>query len=54
MVIVIKKNTPLEKIKKQLSDLKPKKVLKAKKYLGTIKLKESPLKIQKELRDEWE
>ncbi len=30
------------------------KVLKAKKYCGTLKLKEDPLVIQKRLRDEWE
>lgn len=53
MIIVIKKGTPLEEIKQQLKNLKPKKVLKTKKYLGVIKLKESPLEIQKKMRGEW-
>lgn len=53
MVIVIEQGTTKEKLELLLKKLKIKKGVSTKKYCGVIKLKENPLKIQKQLRDEW-
>jgi hypothetical protein len=53
MVIVIEQGTTKEKLEKLLKRMKLKKGVNTKKYCGVIKLKENPLHIQKQLRDEW-
>jgi hypothetical protein len=53
MVIVIEQGTTQEKLEILLKKLKIKKGVDTKKYCGVIHLKESPLQIQKKLRDEW-
>jgi hypothetical protein len=55
MTIVLKKGMSNEQIDNQIkaskrSDKKPDLA----KYVGTIKLREDPLKIQKSMRDEWD
>lgn len=53
MTVVIDKNTSPEKIKKLLEKVSPKlKTVNTTKYLGKIKWKGDPLKIQRQLRDE--
>lgn len=53
--MVIKEGTSWETIQKHLNKLKSKRTLKTSKYKGgVIRLKESPLEIQKKMRDEWE
>ena len=57
MVLVLKKGASkkeLEAIEKKLYSKKAAKGFNAKKYNGILKLKEDPLTIQKQLRDEWE
>ncbi len=58
MVLILKKGASkkeIEVLREKLSSLPGrKKTMEAHKYLGTIKLKEDPLVIQKKLRDEWE
>lgn len=55
MVMIIKEGASLETIRKHLNKIKSKKTLKTSQYKGgVIKLKESPLEIQKKMRDEWE
>jgi hypothetical protein len=55
MVTTIKPKTKKDEIKKLLSLTKPDyKVLDSSKYSGKIKVKKSPLSIQRKLRDEWE
>lgn len=44
----------MKEIEAQLEQLPQPKQMEAKKYCGTIRLKEDPLVIQKKLRDEWE
>ncbi len=44
----------IEEIEKKLYKGTGKSGFNAKKYNGTIKLKNDPLKIQKQLRNEWE
>jgi hypothetical protein len=54
MVLVLKKGASkkeMETISKKLQIVKG---VDTKKYCGSIKLKEDPLKIQKKMRDEWE
>lgn len=53
MVIVIEQGTSKEKLERLLKKMKTKKGVNTKKYCGVIKLKEDPLQIQKQLRDEW-
>ena len=55
MTIILKKGTSREEIDAQVKaaqSTKPKHDFK--KYVGALKLKEDPLKIQKRMRDEWE
>ena len=44
----------MELLNEKLSHLPVRKKLDSKKYCGVIKLKEDPLIIQKQLRNEWE
>lgn len=54
MVTIISRKTGTEKINKLLASISNKeKYLKASKYSGKLKLKETPLTIQKKLRNEW-
>ncbi|MGY6522217.1 MAG: hypothetical protein ACXIUD_10830 [Mongoliitalea sp.] len=53
MVIVLKKGSDRKEIEKALSKVKSKRKFDAYKYCGTVILKEDPLEIQKEMRDEW-
>ncbi|WP_157585152.1 hypothetical protein [Runella zeae] len=55
MTIILKKGISREEIDAQLKAVqsaKPKHDFK--KYVGALKLKENPLKIQKRMRDEWD
>ncbi len=54
MTRIIKKNLSKEAIDAILRELYSYKKFDAKKYCGVIQLKQSPLEIQKNLRDEWE
>jgi hypothetical protein len=55
MVTTIKSKTKKDEIKKLLSLKKTEyKVLDSSKYSAKIKIKKSPLVIQKKLREEWE
>lgn len=57
MNLILKKGASKEEIKaieEKLLLLTGKKKMEAKKYSGTIQLKEDPLVIQKKLRNEWE
>jgi hypothetical protein len=54
MVTVINRKTRKEKIKELLTAINEKeKLLLTSKYSGKLKLKKSPLAIQKKLRNEW-
>ncbi len=56
MVLILKKGSSeeeMQSIKKKLQKKSRKAGINVKKYSGTIKLKDDPLKIQKKLRDEW-
>jgi hypothetical protein len=54
MVTTIKPKTKKDEIKKLLtSKTTDSKVLDSSKYLGKIKIKKSPVAIQRKLRDEW-
>lgn len=56
MVLVLKKGAgkkEIAAIRKKLERRRAKGVA-TRKYLGTIKLKEDPLAIQKKMRDEWQ
>ena len=57
MVTIIKRGSTKEEIKAKLDLLnteKKQKGIDLNKFCGTIKLKEDPLKLQKQWRDEWE
>lgn len=60
MIVTIDGNSSPEEIEKALRKLhtagnkKAHKVFDAFKYCGIIKLKEDPMAIQKQMRDEWE
>ncbi len=57
MVLVLKKNASKQEIaalEKKLYGRSAPGGFNAKKYNGVLKLKEDPLAIQKQLRDEWE
>jgi hypothetical protein len=54
MVLVLKKGASKKEMDNISSKLQVVKGVNTKKYCGTIKLKEDPLTIQKQMRDEWE
>lgn len=54
MTIVIKKSFDKEQIQELLGELSHGSKFDIKRFCGILKLKESPLEIQKKLRDEWE
>jgi len=54
MVTVVKKGASIKAIEDLLKKLKSKKAFNSHRHNGVINLKESPLKIQQKLRDEWE
>lgn len=53
MVTIIKKGDTGISVSKKLGQVSKRKPFHAEKYCGVISLKESPLKIQKKLRNEW-
>jgi hypothetical protein len=53
MVSIIDKNTTEEQLKAAFRKVQSKRGVNALKYCGTIKLKESPVSIQKKMRNEW-
>ena len=53
MVTVIREGTSKDILDKVLAKLKIKKGFSSKKYSGVLKLKDSPIEIQKKMRDEW-
>ena len=54
MVRIIKKGSTKDEIQKTLTiNTKKKKGFEASRFLGIINLDESPMEIQKKLRDEW-
>ena len=57
MTLILKKGASkkdIQLINKKLGEIISAKKLDTRKYSGSIKLKETPLDIQKKLRDEWE
>ncbi len=54
MVTVIKKGISKTSLRHLVKKTQVKKGIDAQKYCGVIKLKEHPVDIQKNLRDEWE
>jgi len=54
MVTIIKKGANKTEIKTALSNIKNAEGFNAYKHCGVLVLKNDPLKIQKEMRDEWE
>ncbi len=53
MVLVLKKDTDLNELKKLLVEQKPLKKFDAKKFAGALKTEEDGLKVQHRLRNEW-
>lgn len=53
MVVVIRKGTDLNKIKKMLNKRQTNKKFDAKHFCGLLKTEEDALTIQQRLRDEW-
>ncbi len=56
MVTIIKRGSTKDEIKAKLrlhGKEKKQKVINLKKFCGAIELKEDPLKIQKQIRNEW-
>jgi len=56
MVTVLRKGKPISELRKKIEQLKSlkSKGFKSSKYSGILKRKIDPLKVQKELRDEWQ
>ena len=54
MVLVLKGNKDIKKLKEILADRQVKKGFDAKKFCGILKVEEDALAIQKRLRDEWD
>jgi len=53
MITIIRDGSPRDILNKALEKLRVKKRFDAKKYSGVLKLKSSPILIQKKMRDEW-
>jgi len=53
MVSIIDKNTTPEQLKAAIDKARSKSGVNALKYCGVIKLKGSPIAIQKKMRNEW-
>ena len=54
MTIILKKGQRLEDVLSDRNEKAPAKRLDAMKYVGVLKIKEDPLEIQRQVRDEWE
>jgi len=54
MVVVIKKDSDLNKIKKLLAERQSNKKFDAKHFCGLLRTDEDALKVQHRLRNEWE
>ena len=53
MVVVLKKGASKKEMQTITKKLKKNTGVNTKKYCGTISLKEDPIAIQKQMRDEW-
>lgn len=53
MIIVLKKGASKKEMQTLTKKLKKSEGVDTKKYCGVISLKEEPLAIQKQMRDEW-
>ncbi len=53
MTSIIDKNSTAEQIKAAIKKVQPKRGFNAMKYCGKIKLQDSPVAIQKKMRNEW-
>jgi hypothetical protein len=53
MVLILKNNKDVKKVKELLADYQNKRNFDAKKFCGALKVQEDGLVIQKRLRDEW-
>ncbi len=53
MVLVLKSDKDVKKVKELLADRQNKKKFDAKKFCGALKFEEDGLVIQQKLRDEW-
>lgn len=53
MTMRVTKSMTKEELNKTLSELKVRKVLRAKKFCGTVNWKEDGLKFQQQQRNEW-
>ena len=53
MVKIVTKNTPKKKLEQIFSGFPASKKLDAFQFLGSVKLVEDPVNIQKKLRNEW-
>jgi hypothetical protein len=54
MVVVLNKDTDIKSLKKILADRKPQKKFDARKFSGALKTDKDGLKVQQQLRDEWQ
>jgi hypothetical protein len=54
MVLILKKGANKKEMDNISAKIQVSKGVNTKTYCGTIKLKEDPLTIQKQMRDEWE
>lgn len=54
MTVVIKQSSDISSMLKILEELPREGKFNAKKHCGVLKLKKSPLEIQKAMQDEWE
>jgi len=53
MVLILKDNKDIKKLKQLLADRQTKKGFDAKKFCGVLRVEEDALVIQQRLRDEW-
>jgi hypothetical protein len=54
MVLVLKKGATKKEMENLARKMPTKKGVNTKKFCGSLKLKEEPLSIQKQMRDEWQ
>jgi hypothetical protein len=54
MVVEIKNSKDIDKAKKAIDAHQPHKKFDAFKFCGILKVNEDPIKIQQQLRDEWQ
>lgn len=54
MVVIIKRTDSIEKIRKIMKRIKPRRKSRYAKYVGILKKRINPDEYQKKMRDEWE